>query len=190
MNYVVLLFPVPCKTPVHYEAYKQFVLWRGIVPNCTPAFENGPHFAPHQEMDVPHLISRLYPICTPGKAKCTPPKSEMHPIYGILLNLHIIPKKEEARCASSFLVRRKDGLERAAPVRALVQKLRAGEQFLARGRVHGYRSAVRKYCETISIIYERRCNRFPSGVSTQCSYPLSTAQPSVAIRRKCHLTAG
>ena len=28
------------------------------------------------------------------------------------------------------------GLERAAPVRTLVQKLRAGEQFLARGRVH------------------------------------------------------
>ena len=28
------------------------------------------------------------------------------------------------------------GLERAAPVRRLVQKLRAGEQFLARGRVH------------------------------------------------------
>ena len=27
------------------------------------------------------------------------------------------------------------GLERAAPVRRLVQKLRAGEQFLARGRV-------------------------------------------------------
>ena len=27
------------------------------------------------------------------------------------------------------------GLERAAPVRTLVQKLRAGEQFLARGRV-------------------------------------------------------
>ena len=35
-----------------------------------------------------------------------------------------------------FLVRRKIGLERAAPVRTLVQKLRAGEQFLARGRVH------------------------------------------------------
>ena len=28
------------------------------------------------------------------------------------------------------------GLERAAPDRRLVQKLRAGEQFLARGRVH------------------------------------------------------
>ena len=28
-----------------------------------------------------------------------------------------------------------EGLERAAPVRRLVQKLRAGEQFLARGRV-------------------------------------------------------
>ena len=30
-----------------------------------------------------------------------------------------------------------DGFERAAPVRTLVQKLRAGEQFLARGRIHG-----------------------------------------------------
>jgi len=28
------------------------------------------------------------------------------------------------------------GFERAAPVRTLVQKLRAGEQFLARGRIH------------------------------------------------------
>jgi len=35
-----------------------------------------------------------------------------------------------------FAVPKKDGLERAAPVRTLVQKLRAGEQFLARGRVH------------------------------------------------------
>ena len=32
---------------------------------------------------------------------------------------------------------RGQGLERAAPVRTLVQKLRAGEQFLARGKVHG-----------------------------------------------------
>jgi len=44
-------------------------------------------------------------------------------------------KKEEAKIASSFLVHRMVGLERAAPVRTLVQKLRAGEQFLARGRV-------------------------------------------------------
>jgi hypothetical protein len=29
-----------------------------------------------------------------------------------------------------------DGFERAAPVDTLVQKLRAGEQFLARGRIH------------------------------------------------------
>ena len=43
-----------------------------------------------------------------------------------------------------FVVRRKDGLERTAPVCALVQKLRAGEQFLVRGRVHGSRGAIRR----------------------------------------------
>ena len=40
------------------------------------------------------------------------------------------------------------GLERAALVRRLVQKLRAGEQFLARGKVLLFRSAVRKDCKT------------------------------------------
>ena len=35
-----------------------------------------------------------------------------------------------------FGATRRKGLERAAPVRRLVQKLRTGEQFLARGRVH------------------------------------------------------
>ena len=38
------------------------------------------------------------------------------------------------RCGFSFWP--DEGFERAAPVRTLVQKLRAGEQFLARGRVH------------------------------------------------------
>ena len=33
------------------------------------------------------------------------------------------------------------GFERAAPVGTLVQKLRAGEQFLARGRIHGLANA-------------------------------------------------
>ena len=35
-----------------------------------------------------------------------------------------------------------EGLERAAPVGTLAQKLRAGEQFLARGRVHGAMAAA------------------------------------------------
>ena len=35
----------------------------------------------------------------------------------------------------------REGLERAAPVGTLVQKLRAGEQFLARGRVHRRKTA-------------------------------------------------
>jgi hypothetical protein len=40
-----------------------------------------------------------------------------------------------------FWYTEREGLERAAPVRTLVQKLRAGEQFLARGRVHGWMTA-------------------------------------------------
>ena len=43
--------------------------------------------------------------------------------------------KRGLKALSYFFLPRK-GLERAAPVRTLVQKLRAGEQFLARGRVH------------------------------------------------------
>ena len=35
-----------------------------------------------------------------------------------------------------FCASRGKGIERAAPVHTLVQKVRAGEQFLARGRVH------------------------------------------------------
>ena len=54
--------------------------------------------------------------CTPfapqGDQKCTPPKSEMHPIYGTLLNLFIIPNnKREANASLLLLVHRKDGLE-------------------------------------------------------------------------------
>ena len=56
---------------------------------CTPPIQ----FAPHPEEDAPHPVLGLHPICTPGKAKCTPPKSEMHPICRILLNLFVIPKK-------------------------------------------------------------------------------------------------
>ena len=41
----------------------------------------------------------------------------------------------------SFIYAKRKGLERAAPVRTLVQKLRAGEQFLARGRVHRRKTA-------------------------------------------------
>ena len=43
-----------------------------------------------------------------------------------------------------------EGLERAAPVCRLVQKLRAGEQFLARGRVHEYESAICKIVKSYS----------------------------------------
>ena len=57
---------------------------------CTPGWE----FAPHREMDAPQPVLGMHPICTPGKAKCTPPKSEMHPIYETLLNLFVIPKRQ------------------------------------------------------------------------------------------------
>ena len=49
-------------------------------------------------------------------------------------------KKQIPIRVSAFL--RWKGLERAAPVGTLVQKLRAGEQFLARGRVHRSESAA------------------------------------------------
>ena len=52
---------------------------------CTPP----PRFAPHP-------VFGLHPICTLGKAKCTPPKSEMHPIYETLLNLFVIPNKRRS----------------------------------------------------------------------------------------------
>jgi len=49
-----------------------------------------------------------------------------------------VPLPEKAECESTRLfLAGALGLERAAPVRTLVQKLRAGEQFLARGKVHG-----------------------------------------------------
>ena len=44
----------------------------------------------------------------------------------------------------SFCIFGRKGLERAAPVRTLVQKLRAGEQFLARGRVQISKTASRR----------------------------------------------
>ena len=49
-------------------------------------------------------------------------------------------KKDHAKWCGLFW--QKLGLERAAPVRTLMQKLRAGEQFLARGKVHGSLAAV------------------------------------------------
>ena len=51
-----------------------------------------------------------------------------------------LPEKADSFCCRTFLLG--TGLERAAPVRTLVQKLRAGEQFLARGKVHGLLAAV------------------------------------------------
>ena len=50
------------------------------------------------------------------------------------------PKEKDIRKDVLFLL--PAGLERAAPVCRLVQKLRAGEQFLARGKVLLFRSAV------------------------------------------------
>ena len=37
-----------------------------------------------------HPVVGLHLVCTPGEAKCTPPKSEMHPIYGTLLKSSVI----------------------------------------------------------------------------------------------------
>jgi hypothetical protein len=51
-----------------------------------------------------------------------------------------------------------EGLERAAPVGTLVQKLRAGEQFLARGRVHGSETT-----RLLPAIY-KKCPRIPMGI--------------------------
>ena len=50
---------------------------------------------------------------------------------------HPLPIKKTTPLVWSFLLAEDEiGFERAAPVRTLVQKLRAGEQFLARGRIH------------------------------------------------------
>ena len=56
--------------------------------------------------------------------------------HSVCIPSGVVYQKRGGLLASSFLVHRKAGLERAAPVRTLVQKLRAGEQFLARGRIH------------------------------------------------------
>ena len=63
------------------------------------------------------------------------------PIRGFYQNMR--PNTKEDACEHPlFLVQRKNGLERAAPVHTLAQKLRAGEQFLARGKVRGQVAAV------------------------------------------------
>ena len=58
-----------------------------------------------------------------------------------------VDKIEEMREPEDFIGHR----NRMAPVRTLVQKLRAGKQFLARRRVHRHQSAVCKCCEMMSI---------------------------------------
>jgi len=57
-------------------------------------------------MDAPHPVLGLHPICTPGNAKNAPHlKVRCTPLYGILLNLHIIPKnKREAYASLLFLL--------------------------------------------------------------------------------------
>ena len=52
--------------------------------------------------------------------------------------------KIKGRLTPPFYFCPTEGLERATPVHRLVQKLRAGEQFLARGRVHGWLTAGRR----------------------------------------------
>ena len=50
---------------------------------------------------------------------------------------HPLPKDTRCLCSGFFFWAEDEiGFERAAPVCTLVQKLRAGEQFLARGRIH------------------------------------------------------
>ena len=63
-------------------------------------------------------------------------------------------KEERAIALSSFLT---EGLERAAPVGTLVQKLRAGEQILARGRVHRRRGAPGKGVDFLLSFRLPRC---------------------------------
>ena len=96
-------------------------------------------------------------------------------------------KQVSLQIPAFFVVRRKDGLERTAPVRTLVQKLRAGEQFLVRGRVHGLRSAIRRivnrdpFCFAqipftgICIFYLRRMGLEPFN----CKAPVEPCLPPV-----------
>ena len=72
-------------------------------------------------------------------------------------SLQVPPRapKKKSRSKDLLFLFYEAGLERAAPVRRLVQKLRAGEQFLARGKVFLFRSAIRKDCETEQNAYKK-----------------------------------
>ena len=50
----------------------------------------------------------------------------------------------------AVIIFRRAGIERAAPVRTLVQKLRAGEQFLVRGRFHEIADAAGMAVDAVS----------------------------------------
>ena len=63
---------------------------------------------------------------------------------------------------SAFLFLLGKGLERAAPVCTLVQKLRAGEQFLARGRVHRRKTHPVKDVGFLLFSFGKYCKRIPS----------------------------
>ena len=66
-----------------------------------------------------------------------------------------VPKIKGRREASLLFLPRK-GLKRAAPVGTLVQKLRAGEQFLARGRVQISKAASQRGVDLLIFAYAQK----------------------------------
>ena len=93
---------------------------QGIHPVCTP----GKWFAPHPRDDAPHPVLGMHPICTPGKTKCTPPESEMHPIYGTLLNLFVIPKRQAIPYGMACLFDSLGGTRKGGGSKAAVKTVR------------------------------------------------------------------
>ena len=70
------------------------------------------------------------PLCK-GRLWCN-----RYPCTRVWLSAWKYNNQGEAKASPWLLCKNKTGLERAVPARTLAQKLRAGEQFLARGRVH------------------------------------------------------
>ena len=111
--------------------------------SCRSPFRCTPSYGRLQSLSQP---ARLTAPFTQGSL-CSAQKSLIllaflpSPIRTIVSN-----KREDTHRVSSLLFRasRGKGLERAAPVRALVQKLRASEQFLACGRVHWQLTVIRR----------------------------------------------
>ena len=87
-------------------------------PTCreyTPFAPRGSSLHPARRRMHPTCFPSCTPFAPQGKQKCTPPKSEMHPIYETLLNLFVIPniRRSERKSTPFFLLHREDGTRRS-----------------------------------------------------------------------------